>query len=149
MRNQIGARQVQNIVEFNYERERGEKGGREGEGEREGGRGEGEREGVREGGREGEEERGGGGKKETIPFLSLFPFHSVVHASLTMPYKTIRSNLSNQIAVILACYRKHCSSNSPSGQLILPDSLKLLPMYGNCLLKSDALLSRKYSSLCR
>ena len=60
-----------------------------------------------------------------------------------MPYKTIRENFSNQCAVMLACYRKNCSQQSPPGQLILPDSLKLLPMYANCLLKSDALLSRK------
>lgn len=44
---------------------------------------------------------------------------------------------------MLACYRKQCSSQSPPGQLILPESLKLLPMYVNCMLKSDALLSRE------
>lgn len=62
-----------------------------------------------------------------------------------MPYKSIRDNFTHQIAVILSCYRKHCSSQSPAGQLILPESLKLLPMYSNCLLKSDALLSRMYT----
>ena len=44
---------------------------------------------------------------------------------------------------MLACYRKQCSSQSPAGQLILPESLKLLPMYTNCILKSDCLLSRE------
>ncbi len=50
--------------------------------------------------------------------------------------------LTTQCAIILSCYRKHCSKQSPPGQLILPDSLKLLPLYAGCLLKSDALLSR-------
>ena len=60
---------------------------------------------------------------------------SVCSASLNMSYKDIRASLTHQCAVILACYRKHCSKQSPPGQLILPDSLKLLPMYIGCLLK--------------
>ena len=70
----------------------------------------------------------------------------VCNAAFSMPYKTIRENFTHQCAVALACYRKQCSSQSPQGQLILPDSLKLLPMYANCLLKSDALLSRELLS---
>jgi len=66
-----------------------------------------------------------------------------------MPYKNIRENFSHQVAVILSCYRKNCSQQSPPGQLILPESLKLLPMYANCLLKSDALLSREWVCLVR
>ena len=85
--------------------------------------------------------------------LQIFPFHwfviklitslSVCTASLSMGYKSIRETLTNQCAVILSCYSKHCSKQSPPGQLILPDSLKLLPLYASCLLKSDALLSRE------
>ena len=76
-----------------------------------------------------------------LPFLPIPP-SPVIKASLSMSYKSIRDSFTHQIAVILSCYRKHCSSQSPPGQLILPESLKLLPMYSNCLLKSDALLSR-------
>ena len=76
-------------------------------------------------------------------FVSLSCFVLVINASFTMPYKSIRENFTNQCAAILACYRKNCSQQSPPGQLILPDSLKLLPMYANCLLKCDALLSRE------
>ena len=36
-------------------------------------------------------------------------------------------------ANILACYRKNCASPSAAGQLILPELLKLLPLYVNCL----------------
>jgi len=44
-----------------------------------------------------------------------------------------------QCAEILACYRKNCASPSSAGQLILPESMKLLPLYTNCVIKSDAL----------
>nr|CAD7444381.1 unnamed protein product [Timema bartmani] len=40
--------------------------------------------------------------------------------------------------VMLACYRKNCASPSSAGQLILPECMKLLPLYINCVLKSDA-----------
>ncbi len=79
------------------------------------------------------------------PVNFSFFLSPVVYASLTMPYKSIRDSFTHQCAVILSCYRKHCSSQSPAGQLILPESLKLLPMYANCLLKSDCLLSRESS----
>ena len=75
--------------------------------------------------------------------LCSFSSPPVVHASLSMPFKSIRETLTKQCAVMLACYRKQCSSQSPAGQLILPESLKLLPMYTNCILKSDCLLSRE------
>lgn len=41
---------------------------------------------------------------------------------------------------ILHAYRVHCSPNSPRGQLILPDSLKLLPLYSLGLLKHPSLM---------
>lgn len=40
---------------------------------------------------------------------------------------------------ILSCYRKNCAQPSSAGQLILPECMKLLPVYINCLLKCDAL----------
>ncbi|CAL1266343.1 unnamed protein product [Larinioides sclopetarius] len=51
----------------------------------------------------------------------------------------IKSNLISRSVKILACYRKNCSTSSGSGQLILPETLKLLPLYVNCLLRSDAI----------
>merc|ERR1712180_228365 len=53
--------------------------------------------------------------------------------------KAVREDLMNQCASILACYRKNCASPSSAGQLILPECMKLLPLYTNCLMKSDAL----------
>lgn len=42
----------------------------------------------------------------------------------------------------LAAYRKHCASNSSAVQLILPEALKLLPLYALALLKGPALRVR-------
>lgn len=53
--------------------------------------------------------------------------------------KTVKENLISNCAQILACYRKNCASPSSAGQLILPECMKLLPLYTNCLLKSDAI----------
>nr|CAD7393436.1 unnamed protein product [Timema cristinae] len=49
-----------------------------------------------------------------------------------------QENLVNRCAQMLACYRKNCASPSSAGQLILPECMKLLPLYINCVLKSDA-----------
>uniref|UniRef100_A0A8C5S882 Protein transport protein Sec24C n=1 Tax=Laticauda laticaudata TaxID=8630 RepID=A0A8C5S882_LATLA len=70
-----------------------------------------------------------------INFLAKFAFRGV----LNNPVKTVRDTLINQCAQILACYRKNCASPSSAGQLILPECMKLLPVYLNCVLKSDVL----------
>lgn len=54
------------------------------------------------------------------------------------PPKQVKENLINKCAQNLACYRKNCASPSSAGQLILPECMKLLPLYVNCLLKCDA-----------
>ncbi|XP_050311772.1 protein transport protein Sec24C [Anthonomus grandis grandis] len=53
--------------------------------------------------------------------------------------KQVKENLVNRAAQILATYRKHCATPSSAGQLILPECMKLLPLYVSCLLKSDAI----------
>lgn len=52
--------------------------------------------------------------------------------------KQIKDSLIQRAAQILACYRKHCATPSSAGQLILPECMKLLPLYINCLLKNDS-----------
>ncbi|XP_068161056.1 protein transport protein Sec24C isoform X2 [Antennarius striatus] len=71
-----------------------------------------------------------------INFFSKYAFRGV----LNNPTKAVRETLINQCAQILACYRKNCASPSSAGQLILPECMKLLPVYLNCVLKSDVLL---------
>jgi protein transport protein SEC24 len=51
----------------------------------------------------------------------------------------VKDNLVNDCVQILFNYRKFCASSSSSGQLILPESLKLLPLYTLATLKSRAL----------
>ncbi|NXC80103.1 SC24C protein, partial [Cercotrichas coryphoeus] len=70
-----------------------------------------------------------------INYLAKFAYRGV----LSSPVKTVRDALINQCAQILACYRKNCASPSSAGQLILPECMKLLPVYLNCVLKSDVL----------
>ncbi|XP_067615423.1 protein transport protein Sec24C-like isoform X1 [Eurosta solidaginis] len=58
---------------------------------------------------------------------------------LELTPKQVKDNLINRSAQILACYRKYCTSPTSAGQLILPECLKLLPLYVSCLLKNDAI----------
>lgn len=57
--------------------------------------------------------------------------------------KAIKDGLNSRCAAILAAYRKNCATPSSAGQLILPECMKLLPLYINNLLKSDALTGGK------
>ncbi|XP_056386640.1 protein transport protein Sec24C isoform X2 [Hyla sarda] len=70
-----------------------------------------------------------------INYFAKFAYRGV----LNNPTKTVRDTLINQCSQILACYRKNCASPSSAGQLILPECMKLLPVYLNCILKSDVL----------
>ncbi|XP_056285584.1 protein transport protein Sec24C isoform X4 [Pseudoliparis swirei] len=71
-----------------------------------------------------------------INFFSKYAFRGL----LNNPTKAVRDTLINQCAQILSCYRKNCASPSSAGQLILPECMKLLPVYLNCVLKSDVLM---------
>lgn len=51
------------------------------------------------------------------------------------PMPFLVAQVSSRCAHILAAYRKHCASTMSAGQLVLPDALKLLPLYASCLLK--------------
>ncbi|XP_053317402.1 protein transport protein Sec24D isoform X2 [Spea bombifrons] len=76
---------------------------------------------------------------ETDALINFFA-KSAYKAILHHPLKTVRDVLVSQTAHILACYRKNCASPSAVSQLILPDSMKVLPVYMNCLLKNDVLI---------
>ncbi|XP_043719097.1 protein transport protein Sec24-like At4g32640 isoform X2 [Telopea speciosissima] len=57
----------------------------------------------------------------------------------TSPLSQIREQITNFCISILHSYRKHCATVSSSGQLILPEALKLLPLYTLALVKSIGL----------
>ncbi|NWX84605.1 SC24D protein, partial [Nothoprocta pentlandii] len=78
---------------------------------------------------------------ETDALINFFA-KSAFRAVLRQPLKPLREQLVTQAAHMLAAYRKHCAGPAAPGQLILPDSMKVLPVYINCLLKSCVLVSR-------
>ncbi|KAL5554154.1 hypothetical protein UlMin_041555 [Ulmus minor] len=55
------------------------------------------------------------------------------------PLFQVRERLTDRCISILRSYRKFCSTVSSSGQLILPETLKLLPLYILALIKSTGL----------
>uniref|UniRef100_A0A4W5REA6 SEC24 homolog D, COPII coat complex component n=1 Tax=Hucho hucho TaxID=62062 RepID=A0A4W5REA6_9TELE len=76
---------------------------------------------------------------ETDALINFFT-KSAYRAMLNQPLKTVRENLVNQAAHMLACYRKNCASPSAASQLILPDAMKVFPVYLNSLLKTGPLV---------
>ncbi|KAJ3293514.1 COPII coat Sec23p-Sfb3p heterodimer component [Borealophlyctis nickersoniae] len=70
----------------------------------------------------------------TLNYLAKAAVAQTVNASL----KTVRDGLAEKCIRILTAYRKHAASSTSPGQLILPESFKLYPLYSLCLLKSKA-----------
>uniref|UniRef100_A0A8R1IZF3 Protein transport protein SEC24 n=3 Tax=Caenorhabditis japonica TaxID=281687 RepID=A0A8R1IZF3_CAEJA len=54
-------------------------------------------------------------------------------------YANMKENLLARCSQFLATYREKCSEGAPLGQLILPESLKLMPLYVNSIVKNDAI----------
>ncbi|XP_046852645.1 protein transport protein Sec24D-like isoform X2 [Xenia sp. Carnegie-2017] len=76
---------------------------------------------------------------EMDTFANYVAKRAIKEVTTSVP-KTIRENIVNQAASVLACYRQNCAAPSSAGQLILPECMKLLPLYTNSILKSDALI---------
>ncbi|KAL3835375.1 hypothetical protein ACJIZ3_010111 [Penstemon smallii] len=57
------------------------------------------------------------------------------------PPAQVRDQATNVCINILFAYRKFCATVSSNGQLILPEALRLLPLYALALLKSNGLRS--------
>jgi protein transport protein SEC24 len=57
----------------------------------------------------------------------------------TKSLRDIRKHLIEKANRTLLMYRKHCAPAVPAGQLILPESFKMLPLYTLCMTKSKAL----------
>ncbi|XP_057712093.1 protein transport protein Sec24D [Corythoichthys intestinalis] len=75
---------------------------------------------------------------ETDSLINFFA-KSAYRAILNQPLKNVRDILVNQTAHMLACYRKNCASASVASQLILPDVMKVFPVYMNSLMKTAPL----------
>ncbi|EZG55503.1 putative Sec24-like protein [Gregarina niphandrodes] len=59
--------------------------------------------------------------------------------------QNVQEDVDHVVAEILLSYRLHAATNSPFGQLILPEALKLLPLYLTALFKSPC--TRKMGDL--
>nr|XP_016513968.1 PREDICTED: protein transport protein Sec24-like At4g32640 [Nicotiana tabacum] len=68
-----------------------------------------------------------------------FFLHAAASEVPTAPLSKIREQVTTLCINILHSYRKFCATVSSSGQLILPEALKLLPLYTLALLKSTGL----------
>lgn len=55
------------------------------------------------------------------------------------PLKDVRSYLTAKCVAILLAYRRNCASSTSPGQLILPESFKLFPLYVLALIKNKAI----------
>jgi protein transport protein SEC24 len=51
----------------------------------------------------------------------------------------LKDTLSEKVAGTLLAYRRHCASATPPSQFILPEALKLLPIYALSILKTKAI----------
>jgi len=61
-----------------------------------------------------------------------------VQTTLAKEARFVGEDLQDATIDMLFAYRRHCATNSSQGQLILPESLKLLPLYISVLLKLAA-----------
>jgi len=61
--------------------------------------------------------------------------------------KVVREQVLKLCTDVLHAYRKHCASTSSSGQLILPEALKLLPLYTLALQKCVGLRQESNSEM--
>ena len=57
----------------------------------------------------------------------------------TKTLKDVRSYLTSKCVSILLAYRRNCASSTSPGQLILPESFKLFPLYVLALIKNKAI----------
>lgn len=71
--------------------------------------------------------------------MVLFFAKQIMFKLMETPPKAVKDSLEARCAQILACYRKNCASPTSAGQLILPECMKLLPLYASCLMKNDAI----------
>jgi len=72
---------------------------------------------------------------------------AAIRNTLNKTPRETREQIMTDVANILACYRKNCASPSSAGQLILPECMKLLPLYGNCVIKNDGIQGGLWSCL--
>lgn len=56
----------------------------------------------------------------------------------TLGCKKVKEEMINQTVSLLLNYRTLCAPNSPPSQLVIPETLKLMPLYILSMLKNPA-----------
>ena len=69
-----------------------------------------------------------------------------IETSRTRNVSLIPSELCDAATAALLAYRTHCAASSAPGQLILPEALKLLPLYVSCITRLPAFAQNKPSA---
>lgn len=59
--------------------------------------------------------------------------------TVNKPLREVRDQLTELCTKVLLAYRKHCASTTAPGQLILPESFKLFPVFALSFIKTKAL----------
>ncbi|XP_016351685.1 protein transport protein Sec24C-like [Sinocyclocheilus anshuiensis] len=73
--------------------------------------------------------------------LLTFYCKKMYSLALESPLQSLREELQTEVTEMLACFRKHsCTASVSPGQLVLPQFLKVVPVYINSLCKSEVLL---------
>lgn len=78
-------------------------------------------------------------KKTDVEALSFYLIRKELSRSFQKGPKLTRETIINNLVTLLFNYRTHCATSSSPSQLILPDSLKLLPLNILSTLKTPAL----------
>ncbi|PWY98802.1 hypothetical protein BCV70DRAFT_201594 [Testicularia cyperi] len=63
----------------------------------------------------------------------------VISLAHTKPLKDVRHYLTDKCVKILLAYRRNCASSTSPGQLILPESFKLFPLYALAINKTKSI----------
>lgn len=75
-----------------------------------------------------------------------------MRALCSRAHQHVMDEMTSRAAHTLAAYRRHCSSGpgdvgASPGELVLPQNMKLFPLYVQCLMKTDAFLPGKFLAL--
>jgi hypothetical protein len=80
-----------------------------------------------------------------IEVVTLYLVHQAIRRVRDQPISSVLDQMKDTACALLYGYRRFCSPGSPPAQLILPESLKILPLLLSCLNKSPALLANPSS----
>ncbi|KAA0199843.1 Protein transport protein Sec24c, partial [Fasciolopsis buskii] len=75
-----------------------------------------------------------------------------MRALCSRAHQHVMDEMTSRAAHTLAAYRRHCSSGpgdvgASPGELVLPQNMKLFPLYVQCLMKTDAFLPADHVSI--